>query len=57
MPKSTETKEFDSRMVEWNLKHNVITREQLKSYLNSLPDEAANSEPLKIDDSGEPVVS
>ena len=45
--------EFDSRMVEWNLKHNVITRDQLKSFLNSLVDESANCEPLKIDETSE----
>ena len=45
--------EFDSRMVEWNLKHNVITREQLKSFLNSLVDESTNYEPLKIDETSE----
>lgn len=42
--------DFDSRMVEWNLKHGKITRDQLKTYLSSLPDDAANSENMIIDE-------
>jgi len=42
--------EFDSRMVEWNLKNNRITQEQLKNYLSTLPDDVSNSESLTIDD-------
>jgi hypothetical protein len=44
--------EFDSRMVEWNLKHNRITKDQLKTHLASLPDDSANSETLELDESG-----
>ena len=40
--------EFDARMVEWNLKHGLITQDQLKTYLNSLPDEDANAEKMDI---------
>lgn len=40
--------EYDTRMIEWNLKHNVINREGIKAHLNSLPDEAANSQVLSI---------
>jgi len=42
--------EFDSRMVEWNLRHGVITKEKLKSHLDSLPDDGANSELIHIED-------
>ena len=44
---------FDSRMVEWNLKHDKVTREQLKSYLATLPDDAANSETMTLEDEGD----
>ena len=42
--------EFDSRMVEWNLKHNVLTKEKLKAYLDSLPDCSANVGHIRIDE-------
>ena len=42
--------EFDARMIEWNLRHNVISKDKLKSYLESLPDEAANSELIHIEE-------
>ena len=42
--------EFDTRMVEWNLKHNVITKDQLDKYLKTLDDDAESSESLQIDD-------
>ena len=42
--------EFDSRMVEWNLKHSLITKEQLRTYLGSLPDEAHNAQVLEIEE-------
>ena len=42
--------EFDSRMVEWNLKHNLITKDQLKKYLDSLSDVGTNCEALEIED-------
>ena len=45
--------DFDSRMVEWNLKHGKITRDQLKTYLSSLSDDAANSENMTIDEDGD----
>ncbi len=46
--------EFDSRMMEWNLKHNTITKEQLNTYLASLPDDAANAEALEIKEEAPP---
>jgi len=42
--------EFDSRMVEWNLQHKLITKEDLQKYLSSLPDESANAEAVSFED-------
>ena len=42
--------EFDSRMIEWNLRHNIVTKEKLKGHLDSLPDDSANSELIHIED-------
>ena len=42
--------EFDSRMIEWNLKHNILSKEKLKAYLDALPDSSGNMEPLRIDE-------
>jgi hypothetical protein len=42
--------EFDSRMIEWNLKHNRVTKDQLKAHLSSLPDDAANCETIELDE-------
>jgi hypothetical protein len=42
--------EFDSRMTEWNLKVNKITKDQLASFLKSLPDDATNTENMNIDE-------
>ncbi len=41
--------EYDSRMTEWHLKVNKITKAQLDTYLKSLPDDAANSETVAFD--------
>ena len=42
--------EFDTRMVEWNLKHEVISKDGLEKYLKSLPDDSQNGESLHIED-------
>jgi hypothetical protein len=41
--------DFDIRMVEWNLKHEVIDKDQLKQYLKSLPDEESNATQLSLE--------
>lgn len=41
---------FDSRLMEWNLKHNLVSKTELKGYLDSLPDETENAETLTLDD-------
>lgn len=43
--------EFDSRLVEWNLKHGLITKDQLKTFVSSLPDDAAGAQTLELDES------
>ncbi len=51
MPKlDVNPKDFDTRMIEWNLKLNKITKEQLASHLKGLPDDAANTENVVLDD-------
>jgi hypothetical protein len=42
--------EFDLRMVEGFLKTNKITKEQLSTYLKSLPDDASNSMALTLEE-------
>lgn len=42
--------EFDSRMVEWHLKVNKITKAQLDAHLKSLPDDENNSETVSFDE-------
>lgn len=42
--------EFDRRMVEWNLKHKVISKDDLNGFVGNLPDEAANAEEIVIED-------
>lgn len=42
--------DFDVRMVEWNLKHEVISKDQLNQYLKTLGDEASNAMPLSLDE-------
>jgi hypothetical protein len=49
--------EFDTRMTDWNLKHNVLSKKQLEDFLKTLPDVAANAEDLTIDDGLEDGIS
>ena len=42
--------EFDSRMIEWNLRHGNVTKENLFKHLAALPDDGANSELIHIED-------
>ncbi|MCC6278587.1 MAG: hypothetical protein IT289_11795 [Oligoflexia bacterium] len=42
--------EFDTRMIEWNLNHNVISRDQLKAHLASLSDDASHSESFDLNE-------
>lgn len=45
--------EFDSRMIEWHLKVNKITKAQLEAHLKSLPDDTENSETVSFTEDGE----
>jgi len=49
--------EFDSRMTEWHLKVNKITKAQLEAYIKALPDDAANSETVSFDEDTAPTES
>lgn len=40
---------FDSRLLEYNLSAGIITKEEYEAYIKSLPDDSANSMPLKIE--------
>ncbi len=42
--------DYDTRMTEWNLKHEVISQADLNVYLKGLSDDASNSTPLTIDE-------
>ena len=41
---------FDSRLIEYNLNNGTITKEELKTHLQNLPDLADKAEKLDIDD-------
>jgi hypothetical protein len=41
--------EYDSRMVDWNLKNKFITKEKLKNFIDSLPDDKDNTELIEIE--------
>ncbi len=40
----------DVRMLEINMNNGTLTNEEVRTYLNSLPDSAANSEPVSLED-------
>jgi len=44
--------EFDTRMIEWNLKTNLVSKDQFKKHLDSLPDDGANAVALTLEDDG-----
>lgn len=41
---------FDARLVERNMKNQVISEQDLRSYLDSLPDLSDKKEQLNLDD-------
>jgi hypothetical protein len=47
--------EFDSRMTEWNLKTNKLSKEALQAFLKNLPDDASNCEPVSLDEDDRPT--
>jgi len=48
---NVNTYEFDSRLTEWNLRHNKLTKSDLDQYLKNLSDESANAMNLNIEES------
>lgn len=47
LDKSLKNLKFDVRMMEFNVDNGVISKEELKAYLNQLPDSGSNA--LKVD--------
>lgn len=41
---------FDSRMIEYNIARGIITKEEYQKHLATLPDLAAESTPLTLED-------
>ena len=51
LDKALKNLKFDSRMTEFNLNNNVISKEELKAHLEKLPDSGANSEQIDLEES------
>ena len=49
LSKSLENKKFDSRLIEWNLKNNVISKSEYDQYISSLQDSSNNAEVVDIE--------
>ncbi len=49
LDKSLKNLKFDVRMTEYNIDNGTITQEDLKAHLAQLPDSAANSEKLDLE--------
>ena len=50
LDKALKNLKFDVRMTEYNVNNAVITKEELKTHLGNLPDLAANSEQINLDE-------
>ena len=50
LDKALKNLKFDVRMTEYNVNNSVITKEELKNHLTQLPDLAANSEQIDLDE-------
>ena len=50
LDKALKNLKFDIRMTESNLNSGVISKEDLKAHLSQLPDSAANSEKLNLEE-------
>ncbi len=44
---------FDNRLFEFQLRHGLITKEEIQKHLNSLKDEASNASKIKLFDENE----
>ena len=49
LDKSLKNLKFDVRMTEYNVDNGTLTKEELKAHLAQLPDSAANSEKLDLE--------
>ncbi|MDE0118913.1 MAG: hypothetical protein OXM55_02755 [Bdellovibrionales bacterium] len=38
--------QFDKRIMEWNIRYNLITHQEYQKYLNALPDVSDDKEPI-----------
>ncbi|MGE3756908.1 MAG: hypothetical protein AB7H97_04090 [Pseudobdellovibrionaceae bacterium] len=47
--KAINVLKLDSRMIEWNLKNNKLTKAELDAHLNSLPDLKDRSESVNLE--------
>ena len=50
LDKALKNLKFDVRMTESNVAHGVISQEELKAHLASLPDSGANAEKLNLEE-------
>jgi hypothetical protein len=41
---------FDSRLIEWNLKHKILQDKELKDHSTQIPDSSGNVETFAVDD-------
>ncbi|MCB0355614.1 MAG: hypothetical protein KDD40_01320 [Bdellovibrionales bacterium] len=41
---------FDSRMIDWNIKNGLLTKEELQTYLNSLKDCSGNTVNIDLEE-------
>ena len=49
LDKSLKNLKFDVRMTEYNVDNGTLSKEELKAHLAQLPDSAANSEKLDLE--------
>ncbi len=53
LDKNLKALKYDQRMVDWNLSQDLLSKQELETYLKSLPDSIQNSEKLTLEDEGE----
>ena len=53
LDKALKNLKYDVRMTEFNVNNGLISKEELKSHLDQLPDAGANSEKLDIEDNSD----
>lgn len=51
--KALDILKFDQRMKDYYLKHGLVTKEELETYMKSLEDSGAMSEPVTLEDKGD----